>query len=58
MKRTALEFDALEPYSSRSTLRSEGNSFIQSSATAIVAIPPRAAAGTAPNKAAVTPLSN
>ena len=40
MKRTALEFDALEPYSSRSTLRSEGNS-----ATATVATPLKARSG-------------
>jgi hypothetical protein len=45
MKRTALEFDVLEPYSSRSTLRSEGNSFIQSSATATVATPLKARSG-------------
>jgi hypothetical protein len=45
MKRTALEFDVLEPYSSRSTLRSERNSFIQSSATATVATPVKARSG-------------
>ena len=45
-------------HSSVSTSRSAGNSFIQSSATAIVATPPSTAAGTVPNSAAVTPLSN
>src|SRR5450432_1905593 len=45
-------------HSSRSTLRSVGNSFIHNSATAIVPTPPSTAAGIAPNKAAVTPLSN
>jgi hypothetical protein len=45
-------------YSSRSTSRSVGNSFIQSSATATVPRPPSSAAGTVPSKAAVTPLSN
>ena len=46
------------PYSSRSTFRSVGNSFIHNSAIAIVPTPPSTAAGTAPNSAAVTPLSN
>src|SRR5450755_2007913 len=47
-----------EFYSSRSTSRSVGNSFIHNSAIAIVPRPPSTAAGTTPNKAAVTPLSN
>ena len=46
------------PYSSFSTSRSVGNSFIHNSAIAIVPTPPSTAAGIAPNSAAVTPLSN
>jgi hypothetical protein len=45
-------------HSSRSTLRSVGNSFIHNRATAMVPKPPSATAGTVPNRAAVTPLSN
>ena len=45
-------------HSSFSTCRSVGNSFIQSSAIAMVPTPPSTAAGTVPNSAAVTPLSN
>src|SRR5262249_39724271 len=52
---TAGDSDA---YSSRSTLRRLGNSFIHNSATAIVPTPPRTAAGMAPNSPAVSPLSN
>src|SRR5262245_36505410 len=47
-----------DAYSSRSTLRRLGNSFIHNSATAIVPTPPRTAAGMAPNSPAVSPLSN
>ena len=46
------------PYSSRCTFRRDGNSFIHSSAIATVPTPPSTAAGTVPNSAAVTPLSN
>jgi 2-keto-4-pentenoate hydratase/2-oxohepta-3-ene-1,7-dioic acid hydratase in catechol pathway len=45
-------------YSSCSTFRSVGNSFIHNSATAMVPMPPMRAAGIAPSKAAVRPLSN
>ena len=53
-----VEISQRVPYSSRSTLRSVGNSFIHNSAIAMVPTPPSTAAGIAPNKAAVTPLSN
>ena len=43
---------------SRCTSRNVGNNFIHNSATRMVPTPPNITAGTAPNKAAVTPLSN
>ena len=45
-------------YSSRSTSRSDGNSFIHRSATTTVATPPSTAEATVPSSAAATPLSN
>ena len=45
-------------YSSRSTARSAGNSFIHKTAMAIVPMPPSRTAGMTPSKAAVIPLSN
>ena len=45
-------------YSNRSTLRRLGNSFIHKKAIAMVPTPPNMTAGTAPNSAAVRPLSN
>jgi hypothetical protein len=49
---------SVHSYSSRSIFRNVGNSLIHNNATATVPTPPSTAAGIAPNKAAVMPLSN